>query len=135
METTYSPAVWYARIVGIVLTVVGVLGLIVTTDQESVRSLMGFDVNLTHNLVHLATGLVGVGIGFFALTMSRMYALVFGIVYAVLGIWGLIEGANFNPLGLFVQINMADHVLHLALGVAGIAAWAMSRDEVGETVV
>jgi Domain of unknown function (DUF4383) len=132
METTYSPSVWYARIVGIVLTLVGILGLVLTASQDNVESLLGFDVNLTHNLVHLLTGIVGIAIGYSAIKATRTFALVFGLVYTVLGVWGLAVGGDFDPLGLFGRINMADHVLHIALGVVGLAAWAMSRDEVGE---
>ena len=132
MEKTYSPSVWYARIVGIVLTLVGIAGLALTTSQDNVESLLGFDVNLAHNLVHLLSGIAGIAVGFFAIRSTRIYALVFGVVYTLLGVWGLAEGNDFNPFGLFEQINMADHVLHIALGVAGIAAWALSRDEATE---
>lgn len=134
-HTNYSPAVWYARIVGVVLLLAGILGLIINTSQNAVEPLLGLDVNLTHNFVHLLTGIIGVAIGFYALRHSRMYALVFGVVYTVLAVWGMAEGSNFNPFDLFVRINTADHILHLALGIAGIAAWAMSRDEVNERAV
>lgn len=132
---TYSPAVWYARIVGVVLLLVGLLGFAVSSSQDNVGSLLGFDVNLAHNLVHLLTGVIGIAIGWAALTAARSFALVFGLVYAALGVWGLAEGSGFDPFGLFGQINMADNVLHVALGVAGIAAWAMSRENAGERAV
>ena len=130
--TTVSPAVWYARIFGIVLTLVGILGLITNTDQDTVRSLMGFDVNLTHNIVHLITGVLGLVAGFALLTWSRAYALVLGVVYAVLGIWGLLASGTFDPFNLFVLINPADNWLHLAIGVIGLVAFAMSKTVVTE---
>ena len=132
MDTTASPAVMYSRIFGIVLTIVGVLGLFVTTNQDTASSLLGFDVNLTHNLVHLATGLIGVGVGFYALAYARMYAIVFGVVYTALGVWGLVEGSGFDPFGLFGSIDMADNILHLAIGVLGIGAYAASTDRTRE---
>lgn len=132
--TTASPAVMYARIFGIVLTIVGVLGLFVTTSQDTVDLLLGFDVNLTHNLVHLATGVLGLGAGFIMLSYARLYALVFGVVYTALGVWGLIVGDGFDPFGLFGNVNMADNILHLAIGVLGLGAWATAEDRSREVV-
>lgn len=133
--TTASPAVMYARIFGIVLTLVGILGLFVTTDQNTTSQLLGFDVNLTHNVVHLATGIVGLIAGFMVLTLARGYALVFGLVYTALGIWGLVHGDGFDPFGIFGQIDMADNILHLAIGVVGLGAYAASREETRTPVV
>lgn len=137
METriTATPAVMYARIFGLVLTLVGALGLLVNTEQDAVESLLGFDVNLTHNLVHLATGVLGVVAGFAMLALARAYAIVLGIVYAVLGIWGLASGSTFDPFDLFVNINTADHILHVAIGAMGIGAWVASQPEGRQTTV
>lgn len=123
-----SPAVLYARIFGVVLTLVGILGLLLTTSQTNVESLLGFDVNLTHNIVHLATGVLGLVAGFATLQFARLYAIVLGVVYTLLGLWGLVSGGAIDPFGLFGQINMADHFLHLAIGLAGIGAYVASRD-------
>ena len=135
MTSTITPAVWYARIFGIVLTLAGIAGLAVITDQNSVQQLAGLDINLTHNIVHLLTGVLGLVAGFAVLTSARYYALVLGIVYAGLGLWGVIVGDGFNPFGLFENINMADNVLHLVIGIVGLGAWAMSRTEVRQTTV
>lgn len=123
-----SPAVMYARVFGVVLTLVGILGLAINTDQETVESLFGFDVNLTHNIIHLLTGGLGLLAGFATLAYARAYALVFGIVYTALGIWGLAVGEGFDPFGLLGNVNMADNFLHLAIGVFGIGAYVASRE-------
>lgn len=125
--TTISPAVMYARVFGVVLTLVGILGLLVNAEQDTVEQLLGFDVNLTHNLVHLASGVLGLIVGFSVLAYARSYAIVLGVVYTILGVWGLTAGDNFDPFGAFGSINVADHFLHLAIGVLGIAAWVASR--------
>lgn len=122
-----SPAVLYSRIFGVVLTAVGILGLFLTTSQENVESLLGFDVNLFHNIVHLATGVLGLVAGFTALAFARAYAITLGVVYTLLGVWGLASGGTIDPFGLFGQINMADHFLHLAIGLFGIGAYVASR--------
>jgi hypothetical protein len=131
---TTSPAVLYAKVFGVVLTLVGILGLFVTTDQDTAKQLLGFDVNLTHNLVHLLTGVLGLVAGFTAIVYARAYALVLGIVYAALGIWGLVASGTFDPFGLFVAINTADHWLHLLIGVLGIGAYVASRQNAVERV-
>jgi hypothetical protein len=133
--TTISPAVWYGRIVGIVLTLAGIVGLAMTTSQDKVAEVAGLDVNLTHNLVHLATGLVGLYVGFMALRHARSFAIVFGVVYAALGVWGLIEGGPFDPFGIFGTIDMTDTWIHLLLGIAGIGAYVASTTRTEETVV
>lgn len=135
MDTTASPSVMYARIFGVVLTLVGILGLLVTTDQDTTSQLLGFEVNLTHNLVHLATGVLGLVAGFSLLVWARTYAIVLGVVYTALAIWGFIVGDGFDPFGLFGEIDMADNVLHLAIGVLGIAAYFAGERTVRETRV
>ncbi|MCW2923060.1 MAG: hypothetical protein JWM98_464 [Thermoleophilia bacterium] len=132
---TASPALMYARIFGVVLTLVGILGLIVNTSQDSVEPLLGFDVNLTHNFVHLATGVLGLIAGFAVLSFARPYALILGVVYTALGIWGLVHGDGFDPFGIMGSINMADNFLHLAIGVVGIGAWVASREVTRERTV
>lgn len=124
-----SPAVIYARVFGVVLTLVGVLGFLVNSNQDTAEPLLGFDVNLTHNFVHLLTGIFGLVAGFSNRSLARTYAIVLGVVYTVLGVWGLAAGGNFDPFDLFVRINMADHVLHLAIGLLGIGAWVASRSD------
>lgn len=132
--TTTSPAVMYARVFGIVLTLVGILGLIINTSQGEVESLLGFDVNLTHNIVLLASGVLGLLVGFSLLAYARTYAIVLGVVYTILAVWGLAAGGGIDPFGLFVNINMADHFLHLAIGVLGIGAWVASRAKSTERI-
>jgi len=131
---TMSPAVTYARVFGVVLTLVGILGFFITTEQDVVESLLGFDVNLTHNFVHLATGLLGVVAGFAMLAYARTYAIVLGVVYTALGIWGLVVGDGFDPFGLLGNVNMADNFLHLAIGVLGIGAYVASKEQGTEVI-
>ena len=130
--TDLSPAVWYARIFGIVLTLVGILGFVLTdgVTQDHTELLFGLEVNTFHNIVHLLTGVLGLAAGFALLAYARMYALVLGVVYLVVGLWGMVDS---NPLGLFAEINTADNILHLVIGVAGLAAWAMSKNAVHTT--
>ena len=129
---TLSPSITYARVLGVALTLAGILGLVVNPEQDVVKSLLGLDINLTHNIVHLATGVLGLVAGFAALRYARTYAVVLGVVYTALAIWGFVVGEGFNPFGLLGNVNMADNFLHLAIGVLGLGAYVASEERDGE---
>jgi uncharacterized protein DUF4383 len=121
-----SPARLYATIVGVVLTIAGIIGFFYSSDFGSpgkVDDIFGiFAVNGWHNVLHLATGLLGLAAaGYFA----RTYALAVGLLYLVLAVWGLIIGSGDSILG-FIPVNTADNIGHLILGVLGLAAGAAS---------
>jgi hypothetical protein len=78
--------------------------------------------------VHIASGLVGLALARTA-AGARLFALGFGIVYAIVTLYGLLAGSNV--LGI-VAINGADNVLHLLIAAAGLAAYAASRTTVRE---
>jgi hypothetical protein len=69
-------------------------------------------------------------------SIAQTVALVFGIVYLAVGILGFLPfvGGSYtqtssNLLGL-VPINLLHNIVHLVIGIAGIAAaasWATSR--------
>jgi Domain of unknown function (DUF4383) len=107
-----------ALIIGVVFLLIGILGLLFDTTHGS---LLGFDVDLVHNLVHLLTGIVGLLAAFTG--WSRRFNQVFGIIYLLVGLAGLIPGLYFDQrlLGL-MHVNAADNVLHLLVGLiaAGI---------------
>ncbi len=97
-----------ALVIGIVFTLVGIAGFFVSSSM-TVGNLMGFDVDLVHNLVHLVTGLVGLAAAFTG--WSRRFNQIFGIIYIIVGIAGLIPALYFDGrlLGL-MHINAADWV-------------------------
>jgi hypothetical protein len=55
-----------------------------------------------------------------------MSALLLGVVYLVVAAWGFVQGSGGAILSL-IPVNTADNVLHLALGVLGLAAGSASR--------
>jgi hypothetical protein len=79
-------------------------------------------VNGWHNVFHLATGLVGLAAAGYA---ARTYALAVGLLYLVVAIWGFIIGGGDSILSI-VPVNAEDNVLHLLLGLIGLAAGAAS---------
>lgn len=119
-----------AKTFGVVLLIVGVLGFIPNpivgdpgaaedaqdrTDAAEDGALFG--VNLLHNLVHVASGLVALWAGFLSDRPehhSRAYNIGFGTIYAVVTLLGfLAPDFMFDVLA----INTADNLLHLAIAV------------------
>jgi hypothetical protein len=119
-----SPARLYATLVGAVLTIAGIVGFFYSASFGSpgdVDDVFGIlDVNGWHNVVHLVTGLLGLAAAGYA---ARTYALGLGLVYVVVAVWGFIIGSGDSILDI-VPVNTEDNVLHLLLGLAGLAAGA-----------
>jgi glucose uptake protein GlcU len=102
---------------GAVYALVGVLGFFVSSNVDFAgkngASLLGFDVNGLHNIVHL---LIGVALIAAARTHASAKAtnLTIGAVYVLLAVLGpFINNTAVDIIGL----NGPDHFLHLASGV------------------
>jgi Domain of unknown function (DUF4383) len=80
-------------------------------------------VNGWHNVVHIATGALGLAAFAGGAYAARTYALGLGAVYVVVAIWGFMVGDGDQILG-FLPVNTEDTVLHLLIGLAGLAAGA-----------
>ncbi len=108
-----------ALAIGVVFTLIGILGFFASASMNP-GSLLGFDVDLVHNLVHLITGIAALASVFTG--WSRLFNQVFGIVYILVALAGFIPALYFGNgpakllLGL-MHVNAADHVLHLIVGV------------------
>jgi uncharacterized protein (UPF0333 family) len=126
-----TPARLYALVFGAVLVVAGIIGFFYEsefTDDESVReAVFGIlDVNGWHNVVHIATGALGLLAFAGGAYAARAYALGLGAVYIVVAIWGFIVGDGDSILSI-LPVNTEDNVLHLLIGTAGLAAGAAPR--------
>jgi len=123
MTRDKTPAQLYALVFGGVLLAVGILGFIADSSFGSGADVDGsdliiFEVNGWHNLVHIASGLVGLALWRSAAS-ARLFALGFGAVYLVVTVWGFITGDNVLWL---LPVDLADNLLHLAIAGAGLAA-------------
>jgi hypothetical protein len=78
-------------------------------------------VNGWHNLVHIASGAVGLAVAG-SYVNSRLYALGLGVVYIALAFIGFIFVDNPGLLLDLVPLNAEDNVLHLLIGIAGVGA-------------
>ena len=126
-----SPNRLVAAIFGVVYLLIGLLGFAVTgfedfAGTDTNETLLGFELNGLHNVVHLAIGAV-------LLAASRTVAaakasnMFVGAVYLLVGIIGLFIANNTSDLNI-LSLNGADNVLHLgsALVLLGVA---LSQDK------
>ena len=119
-----------ALIFGVVLLAVGLLGFVPALTPDG-RLLGIFAVDTLHNLVHVATGLAGIGAYVAGSRASRVYFQVFGVVYAIVTLVGFLQGDTV--LGL-IPVNVADNLLHLAItALALYLGFAAPVDEVVTT--
>jgi hypothetical protein len=105
MSPLVKPLTW---ILGLVLTLVGVAGFFTGSP------LIIFEVNNVHNVVHILSGVIGLWAASSGYAYSRMYLIVFGLVYGLVTVLGFMTG---SILGLFT-VNMPDNYLHLAISAA-----------------
>ncbi len=96
------------RIMGAVFIVVAIWGFI-AGDRVWI-----FHVNAVHNVVHLLSGIGALACSF-APRASRIFAIVFGLVYALVGVLGF-AGVPF--VVDLLHLNDADNWLHI--GIAAI---------------
>ncbi len=133
MTANRTPAQLYALVVGAVLVGAGIMGFFYnssfdTGEQVPRDAVLGLlDVNAWHNLVHIATGALGLAT-FASVVAARGYALGLGAVYLLVSAWGFVIGDGDVILNL-IPINTADNVLHLLLAIAGLAAGAASASQ------
>jgi hypothetical protein len=107
-----------ALVFGVVFTVVGVLGFIPAVTPDS--HLLGiFHVDTLHNIIHLASGLLGLALASMGGAYAKKYLVGFGAVYALVALVGIVQGNTV--LGL-IEVNLADNLLHVVLAVGLLGA-------------
>src|ERR671930_1052448 len=93
-----SPARLYCLLVGAVLVIAGIIGFFYEASfatGDSIRSddVFGIlSVNGWHNVVHIATGALGLAAFAGGAYAARTYAAGLGVVYIAVAIWGFIVG-------------------------------------------
>lgn len=107
-----------AKVWGFVFLVVGVLGFVPGAAPDG--HLLGiFHVNGPHNFVHIATGIVALICGYQSIHVSKMYFLIFGIIYGLVAVLGFMAGNS--PLFGIMANNIADAWLHVGIAIVSVA--------------
>lgn len=110
------PQVATAVVIGAILTIMGLGGPV--TGQEGV--LVGFGRNYLHDFIHISSGLLGVGAGYYAGgRFAAAYNKYVGLTYLLVFVGGLVL---FDTFAALINLNAADHWLHafLAIVLAGV---------------
>jgi len=114
----------YALALGVVLVLVGIIGFLAEPsfavgDSAHRGTLILFDVNGWHNVVHLLSGVAGIALASTA-AKARLFCIGYGAVYVVVTILGFIVGDGGLLLSL-IPINTADNLLHGVIALTGLA--------------
>jgi hypothetical protein len=121
-----SPAQVYALVIGLTLVAAGIIGFFYNasfgtgdgTERDAVLGIL--DVNGWHNVVHIASGVLGLLV-VASYDGSRLYAFGLGAVYLLVTLLGFLAG-NGDEIFNLIPVNTEDNILHLLIGVAGLAA-------------
>lgn len=122
MEAPRTPAQWYALLIGAALVAVGVLALIFgSTDFGTVSAASGEEfilwrVNGWETVLYMATGALGL-LAAARVDSARSFALVAGIVYAAIAVWGFIDG---NSVASLFAVDTTDNISHAVIGGLGL---------------
>ncbi len=103
-----------STVFGVVFLAIGVLGFVpgVTTADGLLLGI--FQVSPLHNVIHILSGVAAL-LAMKSEDYAQLYFRVFGAVYALVAIVGLVQGTTV--LGL-IDVNAADNILHVVLAVA-----------------
>ena len=134
-----------AKIMGVAFILVGIIGFLMP-------GLLGMHLNLAHNLVHLVSGALALYFGFSGtLSGARLFCIVFGIVYALLGVAGLALGhagahtvaavpAHGQDSSLFaalpgtLELASPDHFVHIILGLVFLIGGFLTKADLARHV-
>lgn len=102
-----------ATLLGVVFILVGLLGF-------GVPGLLGAHLSPAHNIVHLASGAIALYLGLKgSLSATKLFCLVFGVVYLLLGVVGFLAGdgeGRMLHIGDILHLGTVDHIIHVVLG-------------------
>lgn len=122
-------------ILGIVFLLVGIVGFVAP-------GVGGFHLSTAHNLIHIVSGALALYFGLAGtLSAARLFCIVFGVVYGLLGIAGFLLGAPGTPsmpgmaadgrlfkvLPGMLELGTSDHTFHVLLAIVFIAGGLMTK--------
>ena len=104
----------FALVVGVVMLLVGIMGFVMNPTGGLLLGI--FAVNQPHNLIHVVTGLAGIAASFQG--FARLFCQIFGVVYLLVAVLGLVATDSQRMVLGLIHNNMADNILHLAIGAS-----------------
>ena len=118
-----------ATILGVVFILVGIVGFIS-------HDFLGTHLTMAHNLVHIVSGALALYFGLAgSLSAARLFCIIFGIVYGLLGVCGFLLGTGTEhmlTIDDLLMLGTMDHVVHILLGVVFLAGGFLTRADLGD---
>jgi hypothetical protein len=115
-----------------ICTIIGIGFLLVGIAGFVAPDLLGMHLSLAHGIVHLVSGAAALWLGLKGtLSGARTFCIVFGTIYLLLGVAGLVMGVDAEPTAgvpgphdtrLFkvipgvLELGTMDHGVHILLG-------------------
>lgn len=104
----------FALLFGLAFLAGGVMGFLPQFVIDG--DLLGyFEINSTHNMVHLVSGVLAL-LAASTASYSRLYFQVFGIIYGIVTILGFVLGGDLYVM----HVNFADNILHLVISIISL---------------
>jgi hypothetical protein len=106
---------------GAIYVLVGIVGFFITGfddffAHDTNETLIGFEINGAHNVVHILIGVAGLVLGR-TLAGARTYGWLLAVGYGAAFIYGLFATDKDWD---FLSLNWADNILHLATALVGL---------------
>ena len=117
-----------ATLIGVVFILVGIAGFFS-------HDLLGAHLSTIHNVIHLVSGALALYFGLKGtLAQAKLFCLIFGIVYGLLGVVGYFLGNPENDREWKVLeglvLGRVDHIIHILLGVLFLIGALMTKVDV-----
>lgn len=131
--TSRHPAQYLALAIGAAYTLTGLVGFALTGFDGFAApegpTLLGFEINPLHNIVHLLIGAAGLAL-WNRMDQAKLYGWLLAIGYGATFVYGLFVAGTNSPAN-FLALNSADNwLLHLPSAIVGLgmALW-IGRDQ------
>ena len=135
-----------------ICTILGALFILVGLVGFAAPGLGGFHLSTPHNLIHLISGAVALYLGLKGtLASARLFCIVFGLVYLLLGVVGYLVGSNtqhtipglthsgtdsnlLQVIPSSLELASIDHGLHILLGLIFLIGGFLTKADVRRAV-
>ena len=131
LERPDTPAQVFAAVTGIFLTALGVLALIFADVGFGTVDALGdqpefliWTVSGWTTILWIAMGALGL-LSMARLDSARSYSLLAGVVFAVVAVWGFVDG---NDVASITAADTTNNVMHAILAGLGLLAGMLPRD-------
>jgi len=115
-----------------IATLLGVLFILVGLVGFAAPGLMGAHFSPAHNIVHLVSGAVALYLGQKgSLSSAKMFCLIFGAVYLLLGLAGFFMGGSHDRMLALIpgtlEFGTTDHTIHVLMGAIFLVGGLMTK--------